>query len=58
MEVVAFGHGQTNALTKENLAKTVEKDRSLIKTIRNSRILMMFINNEKKSCENLTFTNH
>ena len=35
MEVDAHDHGQTNGLTKENLAKTVQKGRSLIKTIRN-----------------------
>ena len=48
MEVDAHDHGQTNGLTKENLAKIMQKGRSLIKTIRNSQILM-FINKEKKA---------
>jgi hypothetical protein len=39
---------QGDQITKEQLAKTIQKGRSLIKTIRRSQILMMFINNEKK----------
>jgi hypothetical protein len=34
-------------ITKEKLAKTIQKGRSLIKTIRRSQILTGFINNEK-----------
>ena len=35
------------AITEENLAKAVQKARSLIKIIRRSQILMMFINDKK-----------
>lgn len=40
---------ETNiVLTKEKLAKSIQKSRLLIKLIRHSQILMMYINNEKK----------
>ena len=35
------------AITEENLAKAVQKARSLIKIIRRSQILIMFINDKK-----------
>ena len=38
---------QKEGISKEKLSKTIERARTLIKTIRSSQILIMFMNNEK-----------
>ncbi|CAM4832117.1 unnamed protein product [Rotaria magnacalcarata] len=48
MDIDEGDNEQDTPITKENLAKTIHKGRQLIKTIRRSQILTMFINNEKK----------
>lgn len=40
---------ENTLLTLEKLARTIQKSRSLIKLMRRSQILMMYVNNEKKS---------
>ena len=47
MDVDQADEEENIAITKENLAKAVQKARSLIKIIRRSQILMMFINDKK-----------
>lgn len=42
-----------DAITKEKLAETIQKGRSLLKTIRQSQILTSFVNDDRKNYDNI-----